>query len=377
MRLLDAETLEPTEFYGEDIPPYAILSHTWSKGEEITLQELLLVCGKPGQTDIDAAGKRVLAKKGYLKVKKAADRAREEKQVSGSLKWIWVDTCCIDKTNSAELSEAINSMYVWYKRSAICYVFLADVAGNGRGGENDLQLRRSKWFTRGWTLQELIAPAKINFFARDGTLLGQKSGNEDFSQLLSDITGIGVNVLARSIMPAGLSIATRMQWAARRETTRPEDMAYCLLGLFGVNMPLLYGEGASRAFLRLQEQIIQTTCDDQSIFAWTLEDDKPDSLHGLLARSPADFSRSGKIEAFVGASIHASAPSAMTSHGLHVQLHLEPLRTFRPRDADPDRKNGGFRKNKVARKDRRIREAIGWFSSDRSQYTTCSPIFKS
>ncbi|KAM5537080.1 hypothetical protein V8D89_009226 [Ganoderma adspersum] len=178
-------------------------------------------------------------------------------------RYIWIDSCCIDKTSSAELSEAINSMYRWYGKAAICYAFLADVAHNDRPQDAKSKFRRSKWFTRGWTLQELIAPRNLLFMSQEWNVMGSK---QDLSVLLEEITGIDVEVLKQQKRLDEVSVARRMSWASRRETTREEDHAYSLFGIFDVNMPTLYGEG-SRAFMRLQQEILQQI-PDQSLFAW-------------------------------------------------------------------------------------------------------------
>ncbi len=163
----------------------------------------------------------------------------------------------IDKTSSAELSEAINSMYKWYEQADICYVYLSDIATAERTSRvKIMEFRNSKWFTRGWTLQELIAPRSVEFYARDWTDLGTKSSRQDE---ISIITGIDVRILDGED-PAICNVAERLSWAATRTTTRIEDAAYCLLGLFQVHMPLLYGEG-ERALIRLQEEILKTTED--------------------------------------------------------------------------------------------------------------------
>jgi len=152
MRLLDVNTLEPKEFYGNRIPPYAILSHTWGDGE-IALQELRLVCGSSSGLDSgNDSKKQVMQKLGYFKVQAVAELASKH-----SLKYVWVDTCCIDKTNNAELSEAINTMFKWYSNAAVCYAYLADVELSNL--ENSFS--KSRWFQRGWTLQELIAPKAV------------------------------------------------------------------------------------------------------------------------------------------------------------------------------------------------------------------------
>ncbi|KAM5546026.1 hypothetical protein V8D89_000152 [Ganoderma adspersum] len=177
--------------------------------------------------------------------------------------YIWIDSCCIDKTSSAELSEAINSMYAWYARAEICYAFLADVppAEDHRKPRSDF--RSSLWFTRGWTLQELIAPRDVLFLSGDWVPIGPKYALVD---LIHDITGITEEALLHVEPLDGFSVAQRLSWAAGRETTRVEDQAYSLLGIFDINMPTLYGEG-DRAFRRLQEEIMQRV-PDQSLFAW-------------------------------------------------------------------------------------------------------------
>lgn len=208
---------------------------------------------------------------GYLKIRKACQQAKED-----GLKYLWADTNCIDKTNSAELSEAINSMYSWYLNSTICYAYMFDVlipdtaswpAGTPltkyQGPSFDA-FRKSRWFRRGWTLQELLAPKRVRFYSRDWTPIGTK---RDMASLLAEITRVNEKYLLYAEDIRSASIAHRMAAVADRITTRPEDIAYCLLGLFDVNMPLLYGEGAM-AFVRLQEEIMKVS-DDHSIFAWT------------------------------------------------------------------------------------------------------------
>jgi hypothetical protein len=248
MRLLHATTLQFHEFQGSDIPPYAILSHRWEDEEEVTHQEMR------------GWWRGFKMKRGIRKVKECCQQA-----VKDGLYYVWVDTCCIDKTSSAELSEAINSMYRWYQNSATCYAYLSDVhvtANNrtlsavdfpSRGDSLALpaQFLARKWWTRGWTLQELIAPRIVRFYANDQhhawVYIGDKS---TLLHAIARKTSIDVQVL-NGLDVRQCSIANRMSWASARTTTRIEDMAYCLLGLFSINMPLLYGEG-DRAFIRLQ-----------------------------------------------------------------------------------------------------------------------------
>ncbi|KAF7523757.1 hypothetical protein G7054_g11674 [Neopestalotiopsis clavispora] len=295
MRLLNASTLRLEEFSSQ-CPPYAILSHTWGS-EEISFQDINTASSNGSN-----------AKAGLDKIKKACVEALRR-----SLQYVWVDTCCIDKSSSAELSEAINSMFRWYKEAECCFAYLADVNGHG-------DISQSRWFERGWTLQELLAPARVIFFTRDWRVLGTK---HDLVQTISDATGIRSSYLLK---PASYvreaSIAERMHWAARRMTTRVEDLAYCLMGIFDVNMPLLYGEGG-RAFTRLQIAIMANS-EDQSIFAW--EDNQlhtrlPISRARLFAASPAEFSWcGGKIEPFYGRL--SFLPYTLTNTGLHIQIPL-------------------------------------------------------
>jgi hypothetical protein len=173
----------------------------------------------------------------------------------------------IDKSSSAELSEAINSMYQWYSNADTCYVLLEDIpsASMVRSDHFDPErlFAKSRWFTRGWTLQELIAPAIVEFYALDWTEIGTKTS---LASQVASITGIRLAVLFGEKL-SEFTVAERMSWAAKRSTTRVEDLSYCLLGIFQVNMPLLYGEGA-RAFKRLQEEILKTS-EDYTLFAWS------------------------------------------------------------------------------------------------------------
>ncbi|CAG8952888.1 hypothetical protein HYFRA_00007602 [Hymenoscyphus fraxineus] len=273
MRLLNTSTLTLEEFYGA-VPKYAILSHRWEK-EEVSFQAMN--AGRAG---------------GYEKINRSCSQAMDD-----GLRYIWVDTCCIDKTSSAELSEAINSMFLWYRNAEVCYAYLSDV-------DEDSELSESLWFTRGWTLQELLAPSKVVFYGHGWTLLGTR---ESLKIRLSDITGISSLDNFQSA-----SIAQKMSWASKRITTRVEDMAYCLLGLFGIYMPPLYGEGKN-AFLRLQLEILSTS-DDESIFAWT--EDLPES--GMLASSPASFCDSGDVVQ-MGVGGIDRLPYYMTNKGLRVK----------------------------------------------------------
>ncbi|KAI3392094.1 hypothetical protein diail_6200 [Diaporthe ilicicola] len=170
--------------------------------------------------------------------------------------------------------------------SEVCYAFIEDF-----DAENKAFFAASRWFTRGWTLQELLAPANVIFFTKSWVRLGEKRA---ISPFFAEFTGIDAAIMAGERPVESASLAKRMSWMARRQTTRPEDSAYCLMGVFGVNMPMLYGEGGKKAFLRLQEEIMKTS-DDQSLFAWVNRDADHEALHGLLAPSPAAFAHSNSI----------------------------------------------------------------------------------
>jgi hypothetical protein len=197
-----------------------------------------------------------------------------------------VDTCCIDKRSSSELSEAINSMYQWYQNAVYCYAYLADVSIPSPPYETvpRYALLRSEWFSRGWTLQELIAPMNLRFYSARWDDLGLR---QKYATSISRNTGIDERILRGQIPVDSVNIAQRMRWASSRKTTRVEDKAYCLMGIFDVNMPLLYGEGI-RSFTRLQEEIIRRS-PDHSIFTWIDRSASRASFRGLLARSPAEF----------------------------------------------------------------------------------------
>lgn len=223
----------------EDPPPYAILSHTWAEGQEITYYELVSGTGKN--------------KAGYDKLRFCVDRAAKD-----LLQYSWVDTCCIDKSTSNEISTAVNSMFRWYQRASKCYVYLSDVQIPSEITDAEefricweAAFRRSRWFTRGWTLQELLAPAIVEFFSKEGKQLGSRISLE---QEIYEITKIPIGVL-RGQRLTGFSVEERMSWAANRMTTLKEDKAYCLLGICGVFLPLIYGEGEAHATLRLKEEI--------------------------------------------------------------------------------------------------------------------------
>jgi hypothetical protein len=286
MRLVNTSTLKLESFispWKDRTWRYAILSHTWG-AEEVVFEDMQAVLSE-ATTDIPAWH----AKKGASKIIDSCAQARLDK-----LEYIWIDTCCIDKSSSAELSEAINSMFTWYRRAHVCYAYLSDLRWHRHPGQANTSdyvtpLQHCRWFSRGWTLQELIAPRQMTFFDYEWQVVGDRLA------LASDLATItGVDEFLLSYPPRtmdeepflddrlrSVSIARRMSWAGPRRTTREEDVAYSLMGIFNVNMPLLYGEGGIKAMARLQEAIIRQS-GDQSIL-----------VHGgehTLAEYPHDFS---------------------------------------------------------------------------------------
>ncbi|TGJ81604.1 hypothetical protein E0Z10_g7143 [Xylaria hypoxylon] len=326
MWLLNSCTWEMKEFIShKQAPPYAILSHTWGD-EEVSFREWQY-----------EPLKFVGGKEGFNKIKLCCQQAATD-----GLEWVWVDTCCIDKSSSAELTEAINSMFRWYQNAAVCYTHLYDVVD-----DIESNLAGSRWVTRGWTLQELIAPREVIFYSSGWQALGTRS---KLSAHLATVTRINESFLTGTSLDKA-SIAQRMSWAAKRTTSREEDMAYCLLGIFNVNMPMIYGEG-QRAFRRLQEILVHEYPKDHSLFAWgKIVNELPNGVYdeeqkwgskpvqfepdlvterffGLLAESPKDFEHSGQVVSspsvenyFWDGSTMPSVPS-LVGHAAHVQLPM-------------------------------------------------------
>ncbi|RDW70383.1 hypothetical protein BP5796_08780 [Coleophoma crateriformis] len=289
MRLINTSTFRFEQFLGTKKPPYAILSHTWDS-QEVTYDEML----NPSQ--------ETRRKTGFQKIESCCGIAKEY-----GLSYAWVDTCCIDKRSSAELSEAINSMYRWYRDAEVCFIYIVDVDPVDSvpiGGD-----------TYGST--ELIAPRKRVFFSNDWSLIHfsiDTTEEDSLDELLARITNISLDVLQHRRPLSKLCVAERMSWASQRETTREEDMAYCLMGILNVTMPILYGEGARKAFRRLQEEFMKNSF-DYSLFAWP-------SRHaesGLLAHCPADFANIPKLGFWSPSML---SPFQMTNLGLLIRLNF-------------------------------------------------------
>ncbi|KAH7190858.1 heterokaryon incompatibility protein-domain-containing protein [Fusarium oxysporum] len=290
MWLINTKTYN-LEYFVNPLSCYTILSHTWEE-DEVLFQDMESL-------------QHAQSKAGWKKIQLTCEESRQ-----ANILYTWVDTCCIDKRSSAELSEAINSMFSWYQQSSVCYVYLSDLefpcspvdssvpkSDEGRQwadaafSQLECQLSPCRWFTRGWTLQELIAPSKVVFFDKSWNPIGSRVPGADsrFLSILERLTGIPGPLLEYKSDIATIPVGQRMSWAAGRQTTRIEDIAYCLLGIFDVSMPLLYGEGP-KSFLRLQEEIVKNH-DDLSLFAWKQDAESYGigAFRGCFASSPNEF----------------------------------------------------------------------------------------
>lgn len=300
MWLLNVHTLGLEEFYGSGRPAYAILSHRWEH-EEITFQNIGQLHEPWQEEDTSTNDLRSITR--------ASNKIRSccEITLRRDLNYVWIDTCCIDRKSSAELSEAINSMYHWYAEASVCLAYLFDV-------ESAEDLKESSWFSRAWTLQELLAPTEVVFYNSEWRELGRRGNalTAEDAALISQCTGIPEKAL-RAFKPQDYSIATRMSWASERHATRDEDIAYSLLGLFDVNMPLLYGEG-SKAFQRLQEEIMKLS-NDMTIFLWSGASCRN---FGMLAAAPSCFKKRENA-------LPTSEGFSLNNAGLLLKLFVQPV----------------------------------------------------
>jgi NACHT domain/Heterokaryon incompatibility protein (HET) len=243
------------------IPRYAILSHTWGT-EEVTFEDM-----------VEDSGRN---KAGYEKIKFSGKQAARD-----GLQYFWVDSCCIKKSSDAELSESLNSMFSWYYRAEKCYVYLSDVSTRKRKTMNEIMqntweqaFRKSTWFTRGWTLQELLAPSSVEFFSREDKRLGDKQSLE---QQIHEITRIPISALRGSAL-SHFSTDQKLDWAKTRQITREEDWAYSLLGIFEISMPVMYGEGRTNAVRRLKKEIDDASKDKECLRHLYVTDPRADKI---------------------------------------------------------------------------------------------------
>jgi len=339
MRLINVKTRRLEKFAGIDVPQYAILSHTWGPDEEeISFQDL-----QTGNTSKCLVGSDGVDRPSVGSSKLSGCCRQAE---SDGLGYIWIDTCCINKGDSSELSEAINSMFQWYRRASLCYVYLADAPDGNDPLHEYSSFQTSRWFQRGWTLQELLAPKRLRFYDSAWRFLVTRGS---MWRAVEKATAIPQQFLLRISDVHSASVAQRMSWAAKRQTARAEDLAYCLLGLFDVTMPMIYGEGGGRAFFRLQEQITRKTRDD-SILAWGLgteaEPNSPkdgrsqtDCDQTAFATAPSDFAASGDIVPR-GQFVEDIGALDVTGRSLEVRLQMLtleiPSETFGVLDCGPE-----------------------------------------
>ena len=266
------------------ITEYAILSHRWTD-MEVDYEEMVdLPKMEEGERD------EIRERLGYRKILDTCLLAKRD-----GYKWVWVDTCCMDKRSTGEQSEAINSMYRWYEGAGTCYAYLHDVLDSSLPTERDDQKYPMSngwpvWFSRGWTLQEMIAPSNVQFFNKDWMAIGDK---KTLARILAHITEVPEHILKDGLSGNRPCIAQIMSWAANRKTTRIEDRAYSLMGLLDMNMLAFYGEGKS-AFHRLQLEIIRSS-DDQSIFAWGWHGENV-RTGSILADDPSFFEHCSEME---------------------------------------------------------------------------------
>ena len=255
-RQVDRRT-EVVEFRDDEATEYVTLSHRWVNPTEVDYEEMVNLAKMDTQERDEIRGRL-----GYKKILETCHQANKD-----GYEWVWIDTCCIDKRSSAELSEAVNSMYRWYANSRVCYAYFHDVPGSFPLWQDAKKYPKSngwpEWFSRGWTLQEMIAPSNVQFFNEHWQAIGNKKMR---ASTLARITGVPEHILMQGLFENRPCVAQIISWAAKRTTTRVEDRAYSLMGLLDVNMPMLYGEG-KKAFHRLQLEIIRSS-NDQSIFAW-------------------------------------------------------------------------------------------------------------
>ncbi|KAI0116532.1 hypothetical protein GGR51DRAFT_555556 [Nemania sp. FL0031] len=323
MRLLNTTTFELHSEQGSvHQGPYAILSHRWIGDTEITFEQLST------HTEELKTGTRPLSSPQLDKIRGACDVARAK-----GFQWLWMDTCCINKNDTREYAEAINSMFSWYRSAELCITFLSDVQWDGSNGpemfkSTEKDAGESLWFSRGWTLQELLAPRKLEFYDMDWKCMGNK---HDLASVLADITGIDVQYHTGAKHLSEACIAVKMSWMAKRETKYPEDMAYSMIGIFNVHMPFVYGETGPRAFRRLQEILLSSQSMDESIFAWRMpkpEDGMESDIikadwqsgeWGLLAASPKWFSGCGNLQVSAGYASKARS-FRMTPKGMEAPI---------------------------------------------------------
>ncbi|KAF7196798.1 Vegetative incompatibility protein HET-E-1 [Pseudocercospora fuligena] len=253
MRLLNVVTRRLQDFRENSVPPYVIASHRWLD-VEATFQDVEKGRNTPST--------------GYRKIQEFCDYVEN---AGVEVEWIWIDTCCIDKKSSAELSKAINSMFRWYANAECCLAYLHDVDSPEGHPVDHSAFKSAQWFTRGWTLQELVASRTVIFLSAQWEVIGHKAqlcqsdtacsnpevwhSELDLVPDIEEVTGVPFSCLVDPKGYKHVSVADRMSWVLRRETTEDEDKAYCMIGILDVSLPLLYGEGHDKARHRLLQAV--------------------------------------------------------------------------------------------------------------------------
>ena len=307
-------------------PEYAILSHRWVEPEVIFQQ-------------LESTEWRTINLK-TQPMKKIRDACKKARERRPPIEWLWVDTCCINKTDSVELASALNSMFEWYFRATVCYGYLYDVKWVAssrqisKSTDSERPGQESAWFERGWTLQELLAPRSMEFYDGDWNFMGTKTNLAD---LLHERTGIAEQYLTGASNFKAASVATKMSWMAGRTTTVVEDIAYSMLGLLNISMDIRYGEGV-KAFMRLQTALMESST-DESLFAWTTPTNNELACYrglghapkfsftrwGLLAPSPDCFSKYSDLVVVPNRYVPRLAGGyRMTQQGIHFELPHTP-----------------------------------------------------
>ncbi|KAF9473423.1 hypothetical protein BDN70DRAFT_843490 [Pholiota conissans] len=297
-------SIGPSKLYDElnSLTKYAILSHTWARSIS---GEVSYNGWRNGSLD--------LTQPGFKKLVQFCRAALENHGLSLG----WMDTVCIDKSSSSELDESIRSMFKWYQNSSICITYLAET-------ESFSDMVKDSWFTRGWTLQELLAPTFIKFYNRAWNQL-TTSKNDKWDNSIQAQIELATSITKTELLTihlAGVSFSRKMQWAARRRVTRTEDVAYSLMGLFDISMSIAYGEGGQRAFVRLIKEILSTSkYRTLDIFNWGGE--YASDLSSLLPSSPkAYLERDERLDI----SPILMEPLTLTHMGLRVPVLILPTK---------------------------------------------------
>ncbi|KAF9473830.1 hypothetical protein BDN70DRAFT_997436 [Pholiota conissans] len=288
-----------------DLTQYAILSHTWLRSS-------------PGELSYDIWHKGTfdLTHPGYEKLVQFCRASL----VNHGLSLGWMDTVCIDKSSSSELDESIRSMYKWYQNSFVCVTYLSETETFG-------QMAKDPWFTRGWTLQELLAPETMKFYNRAWGQLTAKL-TDKYDKSIQEQIKTATTITSQELLAVHMnqvSISRKMQWAAKRQVTRAEDIAYSLMGLFDISMSIAYGEGANLAFTRLIKEILNTRkYGVLDVFNWGGE--YMTKTSSLLPSSPQAFlKRDEKLDV----SPTLMEPLTLTHMGLRVPVLIVPTKVIR------------------------------------------------